>query len=147
MDGAHTMDTGNPVVRLCMKGMRAESEGRPAEARDLCVQAWDARRDDFDACIAAHYLARHQDTIEATFRWNQEALSRADAVPDDRVRGFYPSLYLNLGKSFEDRGDASEARRYYALAADRISALPAGPYRDLVQHGIAEGQRRTAIVA
>jgi hypothetical protein len=29
------MDTKNPVVKLCADGMKAEMEGKPAEARQL----------------------------------------------------------------------------------------------------------------
>lgn len=136
------MDPSNLVVKLCSEGMLAEAEGRSADARDLCAQAWAERQDDFDACIAAHYLARHQASPEDTLHWNQQALNSADAVGDDRVRSFYPSLYLNMGWSYEGLGDRDEARRYYELAAERIDDLPAGPYSDLVRHGIAEGRRR-----
>ncbi len=51
-------------------------------------------------------------------RWNQEALARADAVGDERVHNFYPSLYVNMGRSYEVLGNWAEARRYYKLAAD-----------------------------
>jgi tetratricopeptide (TPR) repeat protein len=136
------MDPNNPVVKLCAEGMRAEGEGRYADARNLFQQAWAARQDDFDACVAAHYLARLQDSLEDARRWNQEAVDRADAVGDDRVRDFYPSLYLNLGKSHEDLGDQTTARAYYQLAADRAEELPDGPYTELVQKGIAAAQKR-----
>jgi hypothetical protein len=84
------MDPENPVVKLCAQGMEAEFAGRPVEARDLFVRAWEARADDYDASVAAHFVARHQATPQETLRWNQEALARADAVGDERVRGFYP---------------------------------------------------------
>jgi hypothetical protein len=137
------LDPDNPVVRLCVAGMQAESEGQSAHARDLFAQAWAARQDDFDACIAAHYVARHQECPEDTLHWNQEALTRADAVHDDRVRAFYPSLYLNLGLSYEALGNQVKARHYYELAATRLADLPTGPYRNLVQTGITAGRTRT----
>lgn len=52
------------VVQLCIEGSRAEFEGRPAEAHALYLQAWEAAADDYEACIAAHYMARHQVTPE-----------------------------------------------------------------------------------
>ncbi|HYR08154.1 MAG TPA: hypothetical protein VEQ60_10315 [Longimicrobium sp.] len=136
------MDPDNPVVKLCAQGMEAELAGRPVEARDLFVRAWDARRDDYDASVAAHFVARHQPTPEETLRWNQEALARADAVGGERVRGFYPSLYLNVGHSHEQLGDPDEARRFYALAAAAATDLPAGPYGDTVRDGITRGLQR-----
>ena len=112
------MDLDNPVIRLCAEGTRAEFEGRTNDARALFMQAWEASKDDYEACVAAHYVARYQESPEDTLRWNQEALSRANAVGDDRVKDFYPSLYLNMGYSYEVLGNQTEAQRYYDLAAE-----------------------------
>jgi len=112
------MDTTNHVIQLCMQGARAEFEHRLDDACALYQQAWDSHADDYEACIAAHYLARFQDTPEETLRWNQIALERANAVNDERVREFYPSLYLNLGQSHELLGNHDKSKRYYDLAAE-----------------------------
>jgi hypothetical protein len=122
--------------------MRAEGEGRYADARALFEQAWATSQDDYEACIAAHFVARLQESLEDNLRWNQEALARADAVDDERVRDFYPSLYLNLGKSHEDLGNTAAARHFYARAAACAGELPDGPYTELVQKGIASAQKR-----
>src|SRR6185369_12384821 len=103
------MDPNNPIVKLCVAGMRAEGEGRLDEARALFDQAWAARRDAFEACIAAHYVARPQATPEETLRWNEVALEQAEAVGDGRVQGFYASLYLNVGHAHEVLGHTDEA--------------------------------------
>ena len=112
------MDTSNPVVKLCMEGTRAEFEHRLEDARAFYQQAWDARTNEYEACIAAHYVARFQDSPEETLRWNQVALDHANAVQDGSVQEFYPSLYLNMGGSYEALGDMLNAERYYRLAAD-----------------------------
>ena len=112
------MDLNNPVIQICMEGTRAEFEHRLDDARRLYQQAWDARTDDYDACIAAHYVARFQDSAEDSLEWNHLALKHANAVNDESVKGFYPSLYLNLGQSYELTGDQVEAQRYYGLAAE-----------------------------
>ena len=62
-------------------------------------------------------MSRFQARRKKSLRWNQLALKHANAVNDERVKGFYPSLYLNLGRSYELVGDQGEARRYYDLAA------------------------------
>ncbi len=111
------MDLDNPVIKLCIEGTQAEFEGRPEDARTCYWQAWEARKNDFDACVAAHYVARFQKTPEDTFRWNQEALNRANLLMDDSVKEFFPSLYLNMGRSYEMLGNETEARRFYDLAA------------------------------
>ncbi len=136
------MDADNPVVKLCVVGMEAEGEGRMEEAHALFMLAWEARQDDVDGCIAAHYVARHQPTPEATFHWNQLALQCAERTEDQGVEGFYPSLYLNMGKSYEAMGNESEARRYYDLAAACLGTLPDSPYKDMVTFGVKAGQER-----
>lgn len=111
------MDVNNPVVKLCIEGTQAEFRGQMNTACDLYQQAWEAALDAYDACIAAHYLARCQADPAEKLRWNQIALDNANTVTDDRVREFYPSLYLNLGESHELLGNPQESHRYYELAA------------------------------
>lgn len=111
------IDPQNPVVKLCIAGAQAEFHGDQDKACDLYRQAWQAAGDDYEACIAAHYVARCQVEPEQKLFWNQVALERAQAVGDERVEDFYPSLYLNMGQSYELLGDLPAARRYYALAA------------------------------
>ena len=112
------MDTNNPTIKLCIEGVQAEFDGRMDDACKLYRQAWEESTNDYEACIAAHYVARCQDFPEGIFRWNQVALERARAVNDERVQEFYPSLYLNMGHSHELLGHQAEAEKYYSLAAD-----------------------------
>ena len=112
------MDTNSPTIQLCLAGNRAEFEGRIDDARARFRQAWEAAQDDYEACIAAHYVARHQPTPEETLHWNQVALARANAINDERGQSFYPSLYVNLGRAYEQLGQQAEANHYYHLAAD-----------------------------
>jgi len=112
------IDLDNPVVRLCLAGSQAEFEHRLDDAQRLYQRAWTIATDDYEACIAAHYMARHQASPEETLRWNQIALDRAEAAGADRVGEFYPSLYLNLGHSYEILGHPIEAQHYYDRAAE-----------------------------
>jgi tetratricopeptide (TPR) repeat protein len=111
------VDTNDPVIKLCIAGTQAEFQGRVDEARALYLQAWKAASDDYQACIAAHYMARYQENPKEALAWNQEALRRADSVMDDRAKSFYSSLYLNMGQSHELLGEQSQAHKYYELAA------------------------------
>jgi hypothetical protein len=104
-------------VNLCIQGTQAEFAGRQEEARALYWQAWEMAKDDYEACIAAHYVARFQEDPSEVLRWNQEALNRANVIQNDRVKDFYPSLYLNMGRSYELLGNHTEANRYFQLAA------------------------------
>jgi len=137
------MDPNNPVVKLCAAGMAAEGEGRRDDARASFEQAWAESRDDFEACIAAHYVARHQATPAAELEWNRTALERANRVGDARVTGFYPSLHLNLAHSLEKLGETGEACTHYIRGDELAAALPDDPYARLVRSGTAAGRLRT----
>lgn len=143
-DEGRLMDENNPVVKLCAQGMQAEGEGRSRDARELYEQAWAKSKDGFKSSTAAHYLARQQQSVEGTFRWNKEALERAEETEDERVRGFYSSLYLNMGKSHEDLGDIGGARRCYEEAAKKAEDLPDDGYANMVRRGVDNGLRRVA---
>lgn len=114
------MNLNNPVIKLCIAGTQAEFQGLIDKAHALYQQAWDAAQDDYDACIAAHYVARHQQNPNERLYWNQIALEKANAITDNRVQEFYPSLFLNMGQSYELLGNFKEAKRYYDLAAKII---------------------------
>jgi hypothetical protein len=111
------LDLANPVIKLCLAGTQAQFEGRAEAAGALFWQAWQVVTDDYEACVAAHYVAGCQATPEATLQWHQEALDRADQADPKQVKSFYPSLYVNLGRAHEVLGHEAEARHYYALAA------------------------------
>jgi hypothetical protein len=128
---------------LCAEGVQAEMQGRHVEALALYVQAWEIREDAYEACIAAHYIARQQETLADSLHWNQVALDHALAAGEDRVRDFLPSLYLNLGWSHEVLDDAARARVYYVEGAARLADLPPGPYTDIVRAGLQRGLERT----
>ncbi len=136
------------VIKLCVAGMEAEGQEQIDEAHALFQQAWAACRDDFDACVAAHFLARHRPTPADALHWNTLALAHADSATasgdGERLRGFYPSLYLNLGWSYEQLGDLVEAGRQYSLAATHLTELPSDPYSAVVRRGVMAGQQRVA---
>src|SRR5438477_5954855 len=138
------MDPNNPVVKLCAQGMEEEGKGNAGAAARLFEQAWTESTNDFERCIAAHYVARHQSSRELALQWNQEAMDCANCISDGSVAEFLPSLYLNLAKSHEDLGNPHRARELYECAADRLESLPVGAYRDIVEDGIKRGLRRVA---
>ena len=135
-------DPNNLVVQLCVKGMNAEGEGNIEEAQQLFQQAWDMATDDFEAFTAAHYLARNQKDPNDNLKWNLEALARACKIKDEGTKGHYPSLYLNVAKSYEILGNNEEATRYYRLAANSCEQLPAGKYAGMIRSGVSAGLKR-----
>jgi hypothetical protein len=90
----------------------------------LFFRAWEEQRSDhFDACVAAHYVARHQDMPTETLHWNQLSLEHANAVGDERVEGFSSSLYLNLGRSQAGLGDRQPGTELGARRSRRIGRI------------------------
>src|ERR1700741_17783 len=124
------IDPANPVAALCAEGMAAD--GTPAEALRLFEQAWAARRDDYDAAIAAHFVARHEATPADTLSWNALAVRHAEAVAGGRASAFLASLYLNLGDAQAKIGDVAAAAKSVRRAADQLAAVPPGGYRNFV---------------
>jgi hypothetical protein len=135
-------DPDNPVVALCAAGMAVE--GDPEQALALFERAWSSRRDDYDASIAAHFLARHQPTMADTLAWNERALRHATTVTDGRTVEFLASLYLNVGDSYLAVGRLTDAATAAELAHANVSVLPAGGYRDFVERGIRGLDERIA---
>ena len=131
------MDPANPVVRLCADGM---ATGDPTAFE----RAWAARVDDYDACVAAHYLARVHPDARSTLEWNERALAHALQADPERVAGFMPSLHLNLGRSYEDIGDPHRAAESYRRAAECFDALDDDGYGAMVRRGVAAGLERLA---
>ena len=136
------MNPENPVVKLCVQGMEYESKGNFEEATRLFLSAWSQSTDDFERCIAAHYVARHQKSPDEALTWNQRSLEYARAVGGGKVSGFFPSLYLNLGKSYEDLGKRDDTRRFYAMTEEVLSSLPDNPYGRMIRDAVERALER-----
>ncbi|MEU5974848.1 hypothetical protein [Streptomyces sp. NPDC047315] len=143
---ARAMDPHHPVIALCAEGMRAEAAGSPERAHELFRQAWETAEaadpvDDYAACVAAHYVARHQPAPRDALHWNLVCLERADRVGDERVRGFHPSLHLNLAAAYRELDEPARAREHFARAAEHLDDVPEGPYAQWIRIAVAEGLR------
>ncbi|MEP6845501.1 MAG: hypothetical protein ABI861_05835 [Panacibacter sp.] len=136
-------DQDNPVIKLCVSGMNAEALGQTEQAKLLFQQAWDNASNDFEKFTVAHYLARNQQDPKDELKWNLEALNFAKALQDDSMKSHFPSLYLNVGKSYETIGDTFKAKENYQLAFQFSSYLSANGYGDLIKSGISAGLERT----
>jgi tetratricopeptide (TPR) repeat protein len=122
--------------------MALEAEGRWDDAAAAFASAWHACEDDFDACIAAHFLAQTQRDDGEALHWNRIALERAHAVGDGRVREFLASLWLNLGRSHEALAQVRDAVACYERALAALADVPEGPYRDVLRTGIGAARAR-----
>jgi rifampin ADP-ribosylating transferase len=138
-------DQTNNIVKLCAKGMEMEGKGKNKEARKLFFQAWNESTNDFEKFIAAHYVARHQDSIADKLKWDEIALNLALEINDDHVTKAFPSLYLNIAKGFEDLKDFENARKNYKLALSFTNQLTDNEYGNMIKNGIINGAERVKL--
>ncbi len=135
-------DPNNPVIELCSKGMTKEMEGDNESAAHLFIQAWDIATSDFEKFTAAHYIARHQKTIADKLSWDETALNYAMKINDKSIQSSFPSLYLNIGKCYEDLDNIAEARNHYQLAHSFTELLPDNEYGKMIKNGIMNALER-----
>jgi len=106
----------NNVVKLCLQGMAMEDKGHPQEAYNLFLQGWNEASNDFEKFLAAHYIARHQNTTTDQLKWLETTLQFALKVNNDTIKSAFPSLYANIAKCYEELGDRAKAEEYAELA-------------------------------
>jgi tetratricopeptide (TPR) repeat protein len=135
-------DPNNTIVKLCAQGMALEGEGKSEEALQLFQQAWNEATNDFEKFIAAHYVARHQNSVAEKLQWDETALDLALKINDPKMKGSYPSLYLNIAKCYEDMKDFDNARKNYQLALSYTNFLPDDGYGNMIRSGINKGIER-----
>ncbi len=68
-------DPNNNVVKLCAEGMSLEGQGKKEDAKNLFHQAWNGAVNNFEKFTAAHYVARHQETVEDKLKWDETAFN------------------------------------------------------------------------
>jgi rifampin ADP-ribosylating transferase len=135
-------DPDNKVIQLCAKGMEMEANQKPDQAQALFLQAWDEATNDFEKFIAAHFVARHQKSVEDKLKWDETALEFALKIDDDNMTANYPSLYLNIAKCYEDLNDIDNAQKNYETALSYANFLPGNGYGQMVKSGINKGLER-----
>ena len=132
----------NKIIKLCQKGMKLEAEGKPARARELFMQAWNSSSNSYESCITAHFVARQQCNLDDTLHWNKESLRLADKTKDDRVKSFYPSLYLCVGLSYENLNDYSNAKNYFDMAHEKVEILIDNDYGKSLRKNLNNARKR-----
>ena len=124
----------NHVVKLCLQGMEMEEQGKPEEAGKLFQQAWNEATNDFEKFLAAHYVARHQQSVFDRLNWLNTALQFALKVNSDAVNSALPSLYLNIAKCHEDLGDPDKAKENIELANSyKYNPSDKGPFEKQIK--------------
>ncbi|MEU0969294.1 hypothetical protein ABZ357_29250 [Streptomyces sp. NPDC005917] len=104
-------------------------------------------------CTVAHYLADTQDDPTDELAWDLRALSAADEADEAEeaeeaegaagLRGFYPSLYLNLAADYVKLGRTEAARTHLRRARGAAdAALGDDGYGDGVRAAISRLELR-----
>ncbi|MEU6279148.1 hypothetical protein [Streptomyces sp. NPDC047028] len=107
--------------------------GDREEARSRFLRLWaelGEHGDPLHRCTLAHYLADTQDDPADELAWDLRALSAAEELADGRsaagppaLRGFYPSLHLNLAADYLKLGRSEAARAHLNRARRAAGAL------------------------
>ena len=129
------------------EGMGLSQSGDREGARVVFEEVWSTLGSDGDAfhrCAVAHSMADVQDDPRDELLWDQRALEAADAVSDERaqaggvatVRGFYPSLHLNLGDVYLRLGEAARAREHLMAGQAAVDALGDDGYGRMIAAGL-----------
>lgn len=135
------MDSENHIVKLCASGMEQEGLGEKQKAAGLFNEAWKMASTDYEKAVAAHYVARHQPDVQQKLNWDVLALKHAELSHED-VKGFFPSLYLNIAKGYEDLLEKEHALYHYHLALGSVEQLGDDGYAKMIRAGIEAGIKR-----
>lgn len=135
----------NRIVKLCLQGMSLEESGKPDEALERFLQAWNEATQNFEKFIAAHYVARHQTNVSERLKWLETALQFALAINDDSVKSALPSLYANIAQCYEQLNIPDKAKSHYELAASfKHNPSDKGPFYHGTRADLAIGASLTA---
>ncbi|MGY1605013.1 hypothetical protein [Geodermatophilus sp. SYSU D00815] len=144
------MTAPDPVIAAVTEAAALGQAGDRAGARDRLVRLWEEAGADGDPlhCVTiAHFLADLQDDVREELAWDERALAAAAELTDERtarhragleVRGFLPSLHLNLADCHRRLGDPDTARAHLAAAESLVHVLADDGYgrmlRGALQH-------------
>ena len=120
---------GNPIVKLCVRGMAMEENGKLEEAGKLFLQAWNKANNEFEKYMAAYFVARHQKEVPDKLKWFETSLQLALKINDDTIKSAFPSLYSNIAKCYEDLSNSDHAKKNYELANSyKNKVYDSGPF-------------------
>jgi hypothetical protein len=123
----------------------------PEAARRVLEELWaeiGMCGDPLQHCVIAHHLADLHDTAEGALLWDQRALAAVfgPGVPlDEGLRGFLPSLYLNLADSHRRVGDFDVARMQLTIARGHLDILANDAYGAVIRSSLDNVEAALAV--
>lgn len=142
------MSGQDEVMSRIAEAIDRSQRGDREVARQLFADIWKEltpEGDPFHRCTLAHYMADVQDGPHEELIWDLRALEAAEQVTEERarahhaslsVRGFEPSLHLNLAEDYRKLGDLAQAREHVARARAAADALGEDGYGRMIRAGI-----------
>ncbi|WP_280202902.1 hypothetical protein [Nocardia cyriacigeorgica] len=140
----------DPTMAAITDAVSRGRAGDGAGARTALTELWadlGPQGDPLHRCTLAHYLADlHDDPAEA-LTWDVRALDAAEALTDTRtkefdaaleVRGFFPSLHLNLADNYRRLASFDAARSQVEAARRHLSALGDDEYGAMIRTAVDE---------
>lgn len=130
----------DPVMAELGAAIEAHRQGDNETARAMFAAIWARLGPDGDPlhrCTLSHFMADAQADPVEKLRWDERALAAADSLTDERaksyhaslsVRGFYPSLHLNLAQDHWLLDDLPQARKELAAARATVHNLADDEY-------------------
>ncbi|MDQ3156892.1 MAG: hypothetical protein M3Q98_09230 [Actinomycetota bacterium] len=137
------------IMAAIERGRTGDREGAAAALRAL----WDSAGGALESVTIAHHLADLQDDPHEELLWDRRALAAVARLTDRHaqafhesleVRGFLPSLHLNLADVHHRLGHHAEARVHLASAQSFIDALANDGYGAMIRAGISNLQMKLA---
>lgn len=150
------MTAADPTMATVAAAVELGRGGQRAEARTRLAALWEAVGPGGDPLLRvtiAHFLADLQDDVRAELAWDERALSAVQALTGDRaaqqhaglrVRGFLPSLHLDIADCHRRLGAPEAARRHVARAEADIDVLADDDYGRLIRAGLGHVQAALA---
>lgn len=133
------------VTAAVRRGHTGDRAAARTELEALWSEVEQTGGDALHRCVIAHYTADLQDDDRVELMWDERALAAIDEVSDARaqafheslhVRGFLPSLYLNLADDHRRLGDPARAEHFLVKARAESDALGDDAYGALVRSGV-----------
>ncbi|WP_425264227.1 hypothetical protein [Streptomyces caeruleatus] len=136
------------TMKRIEEAMVLQHAGDSSGARQRFAEIWEEIAPDgdpFHRCVLAHYMADLQPDPQDELDWDLRALDAAASVTDERakqhdsalaIRGFYPSLHLNLAADFHKLGDTTQARTHLTQAQEHLDALDDDGYGQGIRSAI-----------
>jgi len=125
--------------------MEMEGKNQPEAASKLFLQAWEEASDDFEKFLAAHYVARHQNTVSDKLKWLETGLEFALKANSDSVKAALPLLYQDIAQCYEDLNDPYNAQKYRDSAQScSVQVTDKGPFYHGTKADLKVGDMLTA---